>query len=638
VVNISGQTLNVVATSGVGTTQTPLVVHGTTLTAATQTGGAFITAVGNLGVKLDVQGGGAKLHTQGSGDLTVLSGTVVTGTLDVTVDSGRLSLQDTQVSESVKATVTVGDLSVDGALSAQGGGVTFQTPSGGVTLNDTVNSGGNVDVQSRDSVALGADGNINNTSSGTGGASDLKLTLGSSNVDKPIVIGDTSVAQSGDWTLGANELGKLKEGFGEVVIGGSGYRAPITIAGETTAVVFKDPVRIETAGQAVIKGDFSAQSLTVGNNTTLVVGNATQNTATTITVAPGSGVVLGDGVQLSLSGRVVLEAASLSVGAGTALTGAAGTNLQIKGVGTQGIELGGAGSGNGALSIGQDVLATVSRDVTLTIGSGAQSVTVNTDLAFNQSVTIDATALNMGNGTALRVNGNVTLNSTSGMALGQIEAIGGTVTIEDTGSQVSRVGNSVIQADTVVFSGWGPAVGLSDQPLVVEAPNVKVYSPDGLVLRSTNSDGSTSFSVVNGSQMQRQLTNTYSLSTIKLAGAVTTAPAQAATPLAKVSPSSVYHANNLYAAVVQKVAMHQLQSQAFMVDWSSAAGNQALTTTGTMDLGGMAQVVSLPSASPAALATPSVTQSATMQPASVVLTNQNGGQSTVDQWSDALYL
>jgi hypothetical protein len=379
------------------------------------------------------------------------------------VNAGDLIVRSAQTTDTLSVALTgeTSALTVSGALTVTSGDVNLLTPTG---------------------VRFIADGSVNR---GAGSDQPATMTLASSVKTKAIVIADDLSGATGAWTLSTAELAKLGQSFETVVVGGSDYEGDISMSGAN--MVFADPVEIQTSGTVQLSGHLSAQTLAVNASS---AGNAT----------------------VQIDGDTVLSVSGLALGAGVTIGGSSDSaSLTIQGLSTggraQGIVLGGQDASGTALVLGSNLTNALSATLKqVKVGTGEQSVSVTGDIAFAQSVALDAQRLDMAGAATLTVAGNVVLSSAAGMSLGGISAQGHTVTIADTGAQVSSAGTGVnVTAGSVVFSGWGPASGSSAAALQVNAASVQVYAPSGMVLRDTGTDGKVTYLVVNGDQVQKQL-------------------------------------------------------------------------------------------------------------------------------------
>jgi hypothetical protein len=404
-----------------------------------------------------------------------------TGAVGAAGDALRLEVDELRlsVSEGGAYVSNAGDLIVYSAQTTDTLSVALTGETSALTVSGTITvSAGDVKLLTPTGVRFSDGGGVNR---GAGSEQPATMTLASSVPTKAIVIADDLSGTPGAWTMSTAELAKLGQSFETVVVGGANYKGDISMSG--ASMVFADPVEIQTSGTVRLSGHLSAQTLTV---------NASS--------------------QVQIAGDMVLSVSGLMLGSGVIIGGINNSaSLTIKGLSTDGVSqaivLGGQDTSGTALVLGSNLTNALGASLTqVKVGTGEQSVSVTGDIAFAQSVALNAQRLDMAGDATLTAAGNVVLSSEAGMSLGGISAQGYSVTIADSGAQVSSAGTGVnVTAGSVVFSGWGPASGSGGAPIQVSAASVQVYAPSGMVLRDSGTDGKVTYLVVNGDQVQKQL-------------------------------------------------------------------------------------------------------------------------------------
>jgi hypothetical protein len=436
-----------------------------------------------------------------------------TGAVGAAGDALRLEVDELRlsVSEGGAYVSNAGDLIVYSAQTTDTLSVALTGETSALTVSGTITvSAGDVKLLTPTGVRFSDGGGVNR---GAGSEQPATMTLASSVKTKAIVIADDLSGTTGAWTMSTAELAKLGQSFETVVVGGADYEGDISMSG--ASMVFADPVEIQTSGTVQLSGHLSAQTLTVNASS---AGNA----------------------QVQIAGDMVLSVSGLMLGSGVIIGGSNNSaSLTIKGLSTDGVSqaivLGGQDTSGTALVLGSNLTNALGASLTqVKVGTGEQLVSVTGDIAFAQSVALNAQRLDMAGDATLTAAGDVVLSSEAGMSLGGISAQGHTVTIADSGAQVSSAGTGVnVTAGSVVFSGWGPASGSGGAPIQVSAASVQVYAPSGMVLRDTGVDGKVTYLVVHGDQVQKQLVNVLDNVSVRAQTVASTAQApQAPTTLA----------------------------------------------------------------------------------------------------------
>jgi hypothetical protein len=486
---ISAANLTLSAATGV----TGLETQVTSLTVTTINGDVSLSEADALTINsVDAQSATSTVTLTVGGDVVAGSGSAAnvlanslvlssTGAVGAAGDALRLEVDELRlsVSEGGAYVSNAGDLIVYSAQTTDTLSVALTGETSALTVSGTITvSAGDVKLLTPTGVRFSDGGGVNR---GAGSEQPATMTLASSVPTKAIVIADDLSGTPGAWTMSTAELAKLGQSFETVVVGGANYKGDISMSG--ASMVFADPVEIQTSGTVRLSGHLSAQTLTV---------NASS--------------------QVQIAGDMVLSVSGLMLGSGVIIGGINNSaSLTIKGLSTDGVSqaivLGGQDTSGTALVLGSNLTNALGASLTqVKVGTGEQSVSVTGDIAFAQSVALNAQRLDMAGDATLTAAGNVVLSSEAGMSLGGISAQGHTVTIADSGAQVSSAGTGVnVTAGSVVFSGWGPASGSSGAPIQVSAASVQVYAPSGMVLRDSGTDGKVTYLVVNGDQVQKQL-------------------------------------------------------------------------------------------------------------------------------------
>ena len=356
----------------------------------TTSGTLSLTAQGAIGV------------SAGTGELDL-----VVGTLQATTTTGGIFLleadgliiggtgvQTTGANAAIEITLTLGDLTLNDDITANG--------SGNVTLtvlqanNAVITGDGDDDIASTSgAITITADrltlagGNITSTGA---------LILQPNAASETIGLGDGA---TGDFNLDATELGLLTGTFSSITIGKTDSGAV-----DINTFTFLDPVTIQGAAMTVT--GLAAGSLNITLTSTSTIDEDADDTTADITTsgilnltAQGAIGASGGNGALDLAvttlqattnagGIFLLEASGLTIGSGNVQTSAANAAIEIA------LTL-------GNLTLDGDITANGSGNVTLTLsGAGAQVITsAGTDNIASTSgdITITADALTLAIGT-----------------------------------------------------------------------------------------------------------------------------------------------------------------------------------------------------------------------------------------------
>ena len=384
------------------------------------------------------------------GSLTVSGGTFTAGT-GVNTFSGS--------SQVISGTISIPKVTVNGTY-ANTGTLTVSTAlAGSGTLtqnaNSTLNIGGTSTVST-----LAASANTPNTVAYNGSGAqtvmattynnltvsggNTKTLAGAATVNGTLTIAASTTLADGGFTLTANgnvSNSGTHSGTGQISLtGGSGLHS--------------------------LSGTGAYQNLTLNdaNGASIASGTSTVNGTLTLT----SGVLSGGGGALTLG-----NSAAISVAAGSlsSLTPTFGTSLNLTyngtGATTTGAELPTSTTVLNNLTINDAAGVTLNASATLkgrlTLTSGALSIGANT-LTLNGGITTTSGSLTGGSTSSLSVGGStattlpgsltlsgLTLNDSSGLALGGNTTVGGTLTL--TSGLLNTAGNQVNLASGASVSG-----------------------------------------------------------------------------------------------------------------------------------------------------------------------------------------
>ena len=510
IVNATGSTKNVTATNlrlqaddAIGVSGRHLTTDVTTLTArstGTNSAGIFVSedsaltvssvavtvtefmaSAGTVTVKDETQ---SDLVALGGGDIRLAAG-------------GTVTLQDAGVGVQGdnKAVVT------DGA-----GRVSIESATGALIIDAAISTdSGSVDLRSQLSI-IWQSGTVESSKP----IQDTQLTIRPVDSSQALLIGG-SAADTG-WRFSADDLMRLKAGYEVVIIGGDNHTGAVKIDGSVNALSFANPVEIKTAvGASVeIKGDIRADSLRVDGDAPVKIVNAT------LTLSESAGLNIRG--KAELSGDVTIKASSLSFEGGTgSLTAAPGARLTLlPETAGQTIVIGSAAAAGGAsFAMGDRELKALGDGfASIEIGHSDRSANLRVEGAanFSDAVTLWGKSLSMAAGSSLTSTADVTVMAAGDVRLSQINAAGQTVTVraEGTGSTVQTLAGQSgvnIVAANVVVEGFGPVDGQGGA-LRVNSGQVNLFTPNGMVLRQTQTNGEVHFLVMVDGVSYLQVVNT----------------------------------------------------------------------------------------------------------------------------------
>jgi hypothetical protein len=504
--NVTATNLRLQADDAIGAGNRSLTMSVGTVTArsaGTHTKGIFITEDSEL--------------TVASVSVTVTEFGPTGGTLTVTdqMQSDLVALGGGDIRLVATGAVTLEDASPgqpdDGkAVSAEGGGrVSIQSLDGKLVINSALNTdSGSVDLRSKLSIDWGDEGTVESSAPVTG----TQLTIRPVDLDQDLVVGGTAGAGSGGWRFSADDLDRLQRGYEAITIGGDDHRGKVNVDGSGQTLSFANPVEIKTAaGSTVeIKGTIDAHSLSVDGDATVKITGATLN------LSEPAGLRLQGGAEFSGDVKITASALAFEGGAGsvTAQPGARLTLLpedpaQIIVIGS------GATSGGSEFDLGTRELAALADGFSrIEIGrSGrAAELRIEGNAIFRDAVTLWGTDVTMATGSNLTSSGDVTVMAAGDVRLAAVEARGQTVTVRAEGpgatveSRAGQAGVNVI-ASNVVVEGFGPVDG-QGKALRVESGQVNLLTPNGMVLRQTQTNGDVHFLVMVDGVSYLQVVNT----------------------------------------------------------------------------------------------------------------------------------
>jgi hypothetical protein len=514
IVNADGSSKNVTATNlrlqaddAIGAAGRHITTNVGTLTArstGTTTAGIFVTEDSEL--------------TVASVSVTVTEFGPTGGTLTVTdqMQSDLVALGGGDIRLVATGAVTLEDASPgqpdDGkAVSAEGGGrVSIQSLDGKLVINSALNTdSGSVDLRSKLSIDWGDEGTVQSSAPVAG----TQLTIRPVDADQDLVVGGTAGGGAvGGWRFSADDLDRLQRGYEVITIGGDDHRGKVNVDGSGQTLSFANPVEIKTApgAQVEIKGTIDAHSLSVDGDATVKITGATLN------LSEPAGLRLQGGAEFSGDVKITASALAFEGGAGsvTAQPGARLTLLpedpaQIIVIGS------GATSGGPEFDLGARELAALADGFSrIEIGrSGrAAELRIEGNAVFRDAVTLWGTDVTMAAGSKLTSSGDVTVMAAGDVRLAAVEAPGQTVTVraEGPGATVeSRAGQAGVnvRASNVVVEGFGPVDG-QGKALRVESGQVNLLTPNGMVLRQTQTNGDVHFLVMVDGVSYLQVVNT----------------------------------------------------------------------------------------------------------------------------------
>ena len=200
-------------------------------------------------------------------------------------------------------------------------------------------------------------------------------------------------------------------------------------------------------------------------------------------------------------GEVGLGAITLA--GGTDLTSMVGAGVELRG---DTITV--TSSGGGVVQVPGSVSLSAAGNIVLSSG-------ISTSSASRVALSSTTGAITMGEGARLdSKGGDVDIAAASGLAIGLIDArsvdptVRGVVTISAGAGVITAANkdnNPDIFAKAIDFSGYGPTVGSGGDVLEAVAEVVHITVPQGVVVRDSGADGSTSFNVMSDGKLYRQI-------------------------------------------------------------------------------------------------------------------------------------
>ena len=403
------------------------------------------------------------------------------------------------------------------AVSTTGDGrIELQSTGGTVVVNTAINTeSGSVDLRSKDSIQWGEGGTVKSDDP----APDTQLTVRPVEPGQDLLVGGTAAGAGTGWRFAPEDLSRLQTGYDRIVIGGDDFTGKITVDGTVTAdgvpqmLTFTNPVEIKTApgaGAVEVKGRIKADSLTVDGDAPVRFSDVTLDLT-----QPEGLKVQG---AASFSGDVTITASKLAFegGAGS-LTGQPGATLTLLPEDpAQTIVVGsGAAVAVTDFALGTRELAALGNGFSsIEIGrtGRAADLRVEGNAAFTEAVTLWGRTVTMAEGSTITSSDDITVVAAGDVTLGSINAAGRTVTVRAEGagatvaSQAGTTGVNVV-ATSVVLEGFGPVDG-AGSALRVTSDNVNVFTPTGMVLRQTQTNGEVHFLVMVDGKSYLQVVNT----------------------------------------------------------------------------------------------------------------------------------
>ncbi|MDZ4122889.1 MAG: hypothetical protein U1E02_01745, partial [Hydrogenophaga sp.] len=462
---------------------------------------------------------GAELVVVSGGALTVQAGTAntdgvsATGNILLQSTVGDVTLNAGLVSSAGNVSVTAQETLNVAATVRSAEQVSLQSVSGDIVLNADVTSGtdfrleasaGKVNLNAALTSTTGSTTSV--VQSGVGVMLGDQARLGGANVlpadlGQTIQIGGVSPSDPNVFYFDTN--GQGNGGVDTWVIGSDSHTGDIVIQGGSadSPLVFDCQVEIRAAAgtRVVITG---------------VVEGVSLSSSAAIQL-DGASLLMSGGIafanSLTLTGAVELRAASVEFTA-TVTTGKGGASLSLLPLGEPGstVEI---GDSNQAF-IDTASLANISGFDLLMIGdSSSGTLNVSGAVVLNNAAAFLGDRVVMAAGSSINSSGSVTLASQRGVEVSQVVSSGTvTVRVEDASATIQRSAGQVagavnIQAQKVVLSGFGPVSGSTGQALRVDAAELTVLTPGGMVVRQTQPDGSVRVLGLNQGVVHEQLVN-----------------------------------------------------------------------------------------------------------------------------------
>ncbi|MEI6026054.1 MAG: hypothetical protein WCT47_05100, partial [Betaproteobacteria bacterium] len=506
--NVTATNLRLQADDAIGVANRPLTTSVGTVTARSvgkDTAGIFITEDSAV--------------TVASVSVTVTEFTTTAGTVFVTdlMQSDLLALGGGDIRLVATGSVTLEDASPgqtgdDKAVGAQGGGrVSIQSLEGQLVVKSALTTdSGSVDLRSKLSIEWGTKGTVKSSAPVAG----TQLTIRPVDPTQDLVVGGSGGGGSinGGWRFSAADLDRLQRGYEVITIGGDDHTGRVNVDGSSQTLTFANPVEIRTApgAQVEIKGRVEAQSLSVDGDATVKI------TGATLTLSEPAGLKVQGRADFSGDVTITASAVAFEGGAGS-LTAQPGARLTLLPKDpAQNIVIGsGAPAGGPEFDLGTRELAALGDGFSrVEIGHAgrAAELRVEGNAAFRDAVTLWGSKVTMAAGSNLTSSGDVTVMAAGDVRLARVDAPGQTVTVraEGAGASVKSIAGQAgvnVVAGKVVVEGFGPLDGQGGA-LRVNSGQVDLFTPSGLVLRQTQTNGEVHFLVMVDGVSYLQLVNT----------------------------------------------------------------------------------------------------------------------------------
>jgi hypothetical protein len=524
--------------------------------------GASVSAQGNGNILIYAQGAGAdvlvhakvisdtgNIHIQGTRTVTVDPGVEVTSAQQVNLISDAKML--------AKDTSSVGDLTIDSpilelsqATVLTAGSNATDGVAGSITITGAVTGQGSAGTESLlllsendvllkgivsgiDAITVVAVRNVTfNESVAVAGSMDIKAD-GDVTFDKALTLTSGGVlsvqGQLAGTTAKDVTFRQALDVTGSVTIHATGIvrfdqALSLTDGGAleirgASSVVFANGASVKVDGNLTI----DAQSLAFLGGVDSLSSSKSGSVLTLKSTAFNDNVMIGSSVGLELSGALNLTTRDVlaigsnfakvvigEVGLG-AITLAGDTDLTSM-VGA-GVELRGdtitvTSSSGGVVQVPGSVSLSAAGNIVLSSG-------ISTSSASRVALSSSAGAITMGQGARLdSKGGDVDIAAAGDLAIGLIDArsadlnVRGVVTISAGAGGITdanKDNNPDIFAKAVDFSGYGPTVGGGGDVLEAVADVVHISVPQGVVVRDTGANGSTSFNVMSDGKLYQQI-------------------------------------------------------------------------------------------------------------------------------------
>ncbi|MDQ2103304.1 filamentous hemagglutinin N-terminal domain-containing protein, partial [Azospirillum isscasi] len=520
---LTGGTLTLAArgssgTNGaIGTASQALNTTVTSLTAASGSGGVFVSNTGALALTGLTTGGGATVSATGSltvgavrsgGALTLTSGGgSILNDADpaTTINASSLSLNAAGSIGTSGAALTTGATSIN---AASGAGGVFLTASGSAALGSIVSTSGDIAIATGGTTTIGEITSANGTSNITVTANGVSSAITASTVNAGANGNVTLTTANGDVTASSGP--GITGNNVTIAAGGASSTVTVKTAAKTltvsngTGIVGITQTGAVTLDSIVSSG--SAVSVTVGGGD-VTVGTVKAASFGLISLTASDGAIKGK------DASNLLSAGAVTLGAGGAI-GTAATHVRTA---TPVLALTGVGD------LYVDNVGTILTSLTIDnrhAGTTANTLQLTSDY-FN------FTASDNGTTTVLEALGSPKLStlkvtSDATLVVGDLATvgIGGTVTLTSTAGSILDDGNTNtrLNADTVTLSAATGNLGSAAAPLALNATKLTLTTRGDLHLTNLSDVAALS---ITSAHTDATVVNSYSITAPNLAFSLT---------------------------------------------------------------------------------------------------------------------